>query len=120
MARILKEGNNHKGYAWWDTCDICGSQLKLYEDRDDPAIKYVEDRGRYKEITYECPMCGEEQKTFAAYSGRYEDIGDGLAFMRARRGHTKREYGRYSKEDLEEIRSYQKAEEEESEEPFFY
>lgn len=121
MAKILKEGRAHKGYVWTDFCDICESRLKLYEDKNDPCVVNCLNQGAYfKELDYICPVCKASNATFAAFSGRTENINNDRCQARAKRGHTTREYVVFTREDLEEIRSYQKAEEEEPDnEPFF-
>lgn len=112
MAIILKTGRSHKGYIWYDTCDLCESVLKLYEDKNDPQVDEVRSCGAYfTSMRYRCPVCAAENRTFAAYGGGYDNINNDECQKRARRGKTRREYVTLTREDLEEIRSYQKDEE---------
>lgn len=109
MAKILKQGCAHKAVVWEDTCYVCASRLRMFENRDDPAVKDAGNCGAYfKEIRYVCPVCGYENETYAANSGEFRDINNDECRKRAKLGKTKREYITLTLEDLEELNEYRK------------
>lgn len=56
--KILKEGTKHMANAWFHTCDVCESELRIIEG-DPLAGKtcYNCDAQQYY-IRYICPVCG--------------------------------------------------------------
>jgi len=107
MAKILKRGALNKAYVWEDTCDCCGSRLKLYSGNDkymDPDVMRSGDCGAYfMFIHYVCPVCSEEQKTYIDKQGGHSNINNDEARARALRGGTKCKWTALTREDLESL-----------------
>lgn len=62
---ILKEGKMHKHMAWFTTCEICNSELKILEGdpKSTPQVCYNCDASQYY-IRYICPVCGQKRKAY--------------------------------------------------------
>lgn len=108
MAIILRKGCLNKGYVWTDSCESCGSRLKLITGNGkfvDPDVTGCLPHGAYfTGITYKCPVCGEANESFVGNDGRYSSINNDECQRRAKRGETKREYRILTKEELNELK----------------
>lgn len=114
MAMVLMKGEKNMAYIWHDNCDICGSRLKLYEDKGDPAVQSSSNMSAIYYLRYTCPVCGEDQEAVAP-SGNEEhffyNTGWNKKLMeRWKRCRTRRDYVALTYEDREEIRKYEEAE----------
>lgn len=104
--KVIKEGKLHEAIAWEDTCDFCGSRLRMFEDRGDPAVKDAREFGAYaREISYECPICHMVQRAFSANSN-YTGINNDECEARRKRCNTIRKKVILTLEDMEEIKGY--------------
>jgi rRNA maturation protein Nop10 len=113
MAVIIRKGNLNKGYVWEDSCDACGSRLRLYTGNEkyiDPDVISTADFGAYfKKLTYKCPVCGEQQNTYVSNDGHYSSINNDECKQRAIRGKTKREFRILTKEELNALKEVKEA-----------
>lgn len=104
--KVITEGKIHEAIAWEDTCDFCGSRLRMFEDRGDPAVLDAREFGAYaRKITYVCPICNMTQRAFSA-NNEYDGINNDKCEARRKRCKTTRKKVLLTLEDLEEIRSY--------------
>lgn len=107
--KVLEEGHMHKAMQWTDTCEVCGSRVRFFEDRGDPLVYGEIDYGYYaKAWKYSCPVCKHVQVACVPY--RDKTINMDSAQKRYELCKTKREEVTLTLEDLEEIKGYSKEE----------
>lgn len=110
--KVIEKGRLHEAIAWEDTCEFCGSRLRMFEDRGDPAVLRASDFGAYaRKITYICPICTMEQTAYSA-NNEYEGINNTECEARRKRCKTTRKKVILTLEDMEEIKSYKQDENE--------
>ena len=66
--KVLKEGKAHTRMAWFHTCEVCDSELRIIEgDPQAGSTCYNCDASQYY-IRYICPVCRSKNIAFTASS----------------------------------------------------